>query len=90
MIQVAAERVSGIEVRLRSESKAVVGERAASIPKDGGIDDAADDLDDRLIGPIRVRGEQAQAVAGAADVGKWNGGMVVERFVISPKPLDRR
>lgn len=90
MIQVAAERVSGIEIRLRPESKAVVGERAASIPEDSGVDDAADDLDDRLIAPIRVRGEQAEAVASAADVGKRNGGIVVERFVIAPKPPDRR
>ena len=74
MIQVAAERVPGIEIRLWPESKAVVGERAASIPKDGGIDDAANDLDDRLIAPICVRGEQPQAVAGGADVGRQNGG----------------
>ena len=90
MIQVAAEGVPGIEIRLRPESKAVVGELAASIPEDGGIDDAADDLDDLLIAPIRLRGEQAEAVAGTPDVGRRNGGIVVERFVISPKPLDRR
>ena len=90
MIQVAAEGVPGIEIRLRPESKAVVGELAASIPEDGSIDDAADDLDDRLIAPIRLRGEQAEAVAGAADVGRPNGGMAVERFVISPTAPVRR
>jgi hypothetical protein len=90
MIQVAPERLPGIEIRFRPESKAVVGERAASIPEDSGVDDAADDLDDRLMAPICVRGEQAEAVAGAADVGRRNGGMVVERFVISPKPPGRR
>jgi len=90
MIQVAPERLSGIEIRLRPESKAVVGEPAASIPEESGVDDAADDLDDRLMAPIRVRGEQAEAVAGGADVGRRNGGMVVERFVISPKPPGRR
>lgn len=81
VIQVPAERVTGIEIRLRPKAEAIVGERAASFPENISIDDAAGDLDDRLIAPVRTRGEESEAVAGASDndgaMDRWNGGTSV-------------
>ena len=63
MVEESARCVTGIEVGLGAEAKAIVGERAASLPKNVGGNDAADDLNDRLALTKRPRGDETQPVA---------------------------
>jgi hypothetical protein len=67
VVEKSSRFVTGIEVGLRSEAKAIVGERAAPLPKNVGGDDAADDLDDGSARVKRPCGDDSQPVADRSD-----------------------
>lgn len=80
MIHISSDVIAWIEICLRSEPIAVVGERTAFLPEDAVVDDAADDPDDGLARPVILRGEKTQAIAGGVndDMFQRIGAMTVE------------
>jgi hypothetical protein len=67
VIHVPAELVAGVKIRLRPEAEAVVGECAASLPENPGVNDAPDELEDCLIRLVRPHGEQSCTVEGGTN-----------------------
>ena len=80
MIHISSDVIARIEICLRSEPIAVVGERTASLPEDAVVDDAADDPDDGLARPVIFRGKKTQPIAGGMndDTFQRIGAMTVE------------